>query len=308
MKNYYRIMLGQKSSFVKQAYEGNYIGADFGINHDLSSYLSNRQEFNNKFIPQFLETHPNKTKVAAGLACGMLWTITKGIQQGDIVLCPDGQGGYHVGEVASDYIHENKNQILPHRRSVRWFSRIILREELSESLKNSAGSIGTVSNISKHAAEIDALISDIQSTPIISTDETIENPYEFALEEHLEDFLIQNWKSTELGKQYDIYEDEGEIVGQQYPCDTGQIDILASSKNKKTITVIELKKGRASDVVVGQVLRYMGFIKEELAEANQSVRGIIIAFKDDIKIRRALAVTPNIEFYTYKVYFKLEKK
>lgn len=301
-------MLGQKSSFAKQAYEGKYIGADFGINDDLSSYLSNRQEFNNKFIPQFLETHPNKTKVAAGLACGMLWTITKGIQQGNIVLCPDGQGGYHVGEVVSDYIHENKSQILPHRRSVCWFPRIILRDELSEPLKNSAGSIGTVSNISKHAAELDTLISDIQSIPIISTDETIENPYEFALEEHLEDFLIQNWESTELGKQYDIYEDEGEIVGQQYPCDTGQIDILASSKNKKTITVIELKKGRASDVVVGQVLRYMGFIKEELAEANQSVRGIIIAFKDDIKIRRALAVTPNIEFYTYKVYFKLEKK
>lgn len=308
MKNYYRIMLGQKSSFAKQAYEGNYIGADFGINHDLSSYLSNRQEFNKQFIPQFLETHPNKTKVAAGLACGMLWTIAKGIQQGDIVLCPDGQGGYYVGEVVSDYIHENNNQILLHRRSVRWFPRIILRNELSESLKNSAGSIGTVSNISKHAAEIGTLISDIQSTPTTSTDEPIENPFEFALEEHLEDFLIQNWKSTELGKHYDIYEDGGEIVGQQYPCDTGQIDILARSKDKKTIAVIELKKGRASDIVVGQVLRYMGFVKEELAEANQSVRGIIIAFKDDKKIRRALAVAPNIEFYTYKINFKLEKK
>jgi restriction system protein len=40
--------------------------------------------------------------------------------------------------------------------------------------------------------------------------------------------------------------------------------------------VIELKKGRSSDVVVGQILRYMGFIKNELAVNGESVRGIII--------------------------------
>jgi restriction system protein len=307
MKNYYRIMLGQKSSYAQQAYEGNYIGADYGIKSDLSNYLFDRREFSKKFIPQFLENHPGKTKVSAGLACGMLWTITKGLQQGDIVLCPDGHGGYYVGEVAGVYEY-HKDKTLLHRRSVRWFPRIISRDEISESLKNSAGSIGTVSNISKYAAEIDALISGIQPTLIVSTDETIENPSEFALEKHLEDFLIQNWKSTELGKLYDVYEDEGEIVGQQYPSDTGLIDILARSKDKKTIVVIELKKGRASDVVVGQVQRYMGFVKEELAEVNQSVRGIIIAFEDDVKIKRALAVAPNIEFYTYKINFKLEKR
>lgn len=63
MKNYYRIMLGQKSKFAKQAHEGNYIGVDHGIKTDLSNYLHfDRREFNNKFIPQFLESHPDKTK------------------------------------------------------------------------------------------------------------------------------------------------------------------------------------------------------------------------------------------------------
>lgn len=307
MKNYYRIMLGQKSSYAKPAYEGNYIGADFGIKQDLSNYLADRQEFSKAIIPKLLESNPGKTKISAGLNCGMLWTVAKSVQQGDIVLCPDGQGNYYAGEITGTYIYQN-DQILQHRRPVRWFSRTISRDEMSASLRNSAGSIGTVSNISKYAAEIDTLITDIQPAGIISTDESIENPSEFALEKHLEDFLIQNWKSTELGKLYDIYEDEGEIVGQQYPSDTGQIDILATSKDKKTIAVIELKKGRASDVVVGQVQRYMGFVKEELAEADQSVRGIIIAFEDDVKIKRALSVAPNIEFYTYKINFKLEKK
>jgi len=307
MKNYYRIMLGQRSSCAQQAYEGNFIGVNFGIRHDLSNHLIDRQEFSKAIIPQLLENNPEKTKMSAAINSGMLWTVARCLQLGDIILSPDGQGRYYVGEITSSYAYQ-KDQILPHRRSVRWLSRIISKDELSEPLRNSAGSIGTVSNISKYAAEIDALISNLQPAGIKPTDDSIENPSEFALEKHLEDFLIQNWKSTDLGKHYDLYEEENEIIGQQFPTDTGQIDILATSKDKKTIVVIELKRGRASDVVVGQIQRYMGFIKEELAETDQSVRGIIIAFEDDVKIKRALSVAPNIEFYTYKINFKLEKK
>jgi restriction system protein len=71
--------------------------------------------------------------------------------------------------------------------------------------------------------------------------------------------------------------------------------------------VVELKKGRASDMVVGQIQRYMGYVLDELAEKGQKVKGVIIALDDDIKIRRALAVARNIEFYRYKVNFKLFK-
>jgi restriction system protein len=69
--------------------------------------------------------------------------------------------------------------------------------------------------------------------------------------------------------------------------------------------VVELKKGRASDSVVGQVLRYMGFVQEELAEAGQVVQGVIIALEDDQRIKRALAMVPSIVFYRYQISFKL---
>lgn len=308
MKNYYRIMLGKKSIHAKEAHDGNYIGAGWLPDIDLTNKLpDNWREFNKKYIPIYLEQHNDKTKVSAGLACGMLYTIVKGILVGDIVLCPDGQGNYFVGEVIGDYEY-HKGGTLPHRRSVRWYTKSISREEMSEALRNSTGSIGTVSNISGYAEEIEKLISGDRPASIIATDETIEDPSIFALEKHLEDFLVQNWQHTELGKHYDIYEEDGEMVGQQYPSDTGLIDILAISKNKKEILVVELKKGRATDVVVGQVQRYMGYVKEELAESGQTVKGAIIAFEDDIRIRRVLSVAPNIDFYTYKISFKLEKK
>jgi restriction system protein len=89
--------------------------------------------------------------------------------------------------------------------------------------------------------------------------------------------------------------------------DTGPIDILAISKDRKVLLVIELKKGRVSDVVVGQMQRYMGYVKDELCEEGQSVRGLIIGLEDDNKLRRALSVTAGVDFYRYIVDFKLVK-
>jgi restriction system protein len=51
----------------------------------------------------------------------------------------------------------------------------------------------------------------------------------------------------------------------------------------------------------------MGYVQEELADDGQSVVGIIIALEDDQKIRWALKMTPNIEFYRYQISFKLAK-
>lgn len=309
MKNYYRVMLGPKSVHAALGREQGFIGADYGINQDLSSDLTdNWREFNQKYRPIFLAGHPDKKMIGAGLACGALWTVAKGIQKGDLVLCPNGAGAYYVGEVVSDYFYV-LGQSLPHRRSVNWLAQTIQRDQMSEALRNSTGSIGTVSTITPYALEIEKLAGvGVQVVPgLIATDPEVEDAAAFAMEKHLEDFLVKNWAQTELGKDYDIYTEDGEPVGQQYPTDTGPMDLLAIKKDKSELMVVELKKGKASDVVVGQVLRYMGFVKEDLAEPHQTVRGVIIALEDDLRIRRALAVTPNIQFFRYQISFKLMK-
>ncbi len=301
-------MLGKKSLYADEGYKGGFVGIGFFEDTDLSNKLpENWRDFNKEYIPHFLKDNPDKTKVSAGLACGMLWTVTKGILKGDIVLCPVGNGSYYVCEVIGSYEYK-KGENLPHRRAVSWYPNTITRESFSEQLRNSSGSIGTVSNVTKYADEIEKLISGNIPAVISTNDESIEDPSEFALEKHLEDFLVQNWKSIELSKTYDIYEEDGELIGKQYPSDTGPIDILAISKDKKVLLVVELKKGRVSDVVVGQIQRYMGYVKEELATKDQSVKGVIIGFGEDVRVKRALAVTQNISFYTYKIHFKLEKK
>lgn len=294
--------------YAKEAFEGNFIGIDFGIKRDFTGlFPDNWHDFNKKYIPEFLEVNPNHTKIGAGLACGMFWTVGKGLQSGHIVLCPNGQGEYYIGEVIGSYEYK-EGAILPHRRAVKWFPKILSKEVFSERLRNSMGSVGTVSNVTQYATEIEKLLLGDDPVIITTTDERVEDPSEFALEKHLEDFLVQNWRQTHLGKDYDIYEENGEVIGQQYGSDTGPIDILAISKDKKELLVVELKKGRVSDVVVGQIQRYMGYVKDELATNGQRVKGVIIGFDDDVRIQRALSVTKDIEFYTYKVHFKLEKK
>jgi len=306
MKNYYRIILGKKHESFDEARKGNFVGISFLEKINFSNELMTYAEFSTKFVPIYLELYPNAPKPAAALASGMLWRFVNLLQIGDIVFCPDGKGSYHVGEISSNYqYHEDSS--LPHSREVTWHSKTLPRTEMSKQLRNSLGSVLTLITINEKSNEIESLLSNSRPNMISVSDETVENASEFALEEQLEDFLIENWDSTELGKNYEIFRVDGEIVGQQYYTDVGEIDILAISKDKKSLLVIELKRGRASDKVVGQCLRYMGFVKSELAESTQNVRGMIIAHEDDLKIRRALSVTQDIEFYTYKIDFQLKK-
>lgn len=307
MKTYIRVMLGRRSMYATECIEGGFIGTDYGIHQDLSNNLPDEwREFNKQFIPVYLANNPGQSKIAAGLACGMTWTVAKELQKGDIVLSPDGGGHYHVGEITGDYYYK-EGEILPNRRPVHWLGKTINRADMSEPLRRSLGSIGVTCKVTGYADEIESLLGGSSLPKLVSTDETIEDPSAFAMEKHLEDFLVQNWRQTELGREYDIYEEDGEVVGQQYETDTGPVDLLAISKDKKTLLVVELKKGRASDVVVGQILRYMGYVKDELAEEGQSVKGIIIALEDDQRIQRALSAASNISFYRYQVSFKLLK-
>ncbi|MEN8331770.1 MULTISPECIES: endonuclease NucS domain-containing protein [Acinetobacter] len=304
--SYYRIMAGAKSVFAQEFLEGGFIAANWNIDQDLTHALPDDwREFNHRFIPVYLNALPDKTKISAGLACGMLHTLSKGIKQGDIILTPRGDGHYLVGKVISDYYYVPSGE-LSHRRKVEWFEQTLPRELMSQELKNSSAA-GTVCNLTKYAAELKTLIDGKETVEHLEPDEVLEDPTAFALEKHLEHFLVENWSKTELGATYDIYTEDGQLVGQQYPSDTGPIDILAISKDKKTLLVVELKRGRASDRVVGQIQRYMGYVKDELAEADQKVKGVIIALEDDLRIRRALSVAQNIEFYRYQLSFKLNK-
>lgn len=127
----------------------------------------------------------------------------------------------------------------------------------------------------------------------------------FYMEKQLEDFIILNWDSTELGKKYNLIIEEGVLVSQQYRTEIGPIDILVKDKATNSYVVIELKRNQTSDDTMGQLTRYMGWIKENKKDSN--VKGIIIAGHYDKKLEYALKMVPNTEVFLYEVSFKLNE-
>ena len=152
-------MLGRAGRFAKMCREEGYIGANFDIKKDMTDSLpENWRQFNEQTIPLWLESNPGKSKTAAGVACGFLWTIAKGLQIGDVVLCPSGEGTYYVGTITGDYYYV-PNTDLPHRRKVEWKDKVIPRKSMSQKLQNSTGSIGTCCDITRYEEEIESLIT-----------------------------------------------------------------------------------------------------------------------------------------------------
>jgi restriction system protein len=125
------------------------------------------------------------------------------------------------------------------------------------------------------------------------------------LEKWLEDLIVRNFDTIFKG-ELTIYKDADGNNGQQYLTETGPIDILAVEPQSKSFVVIELKRGHSSDQVVGQILRYMGWVKEELCSDGQAVRGLIICGEPDTKLSYALKMTNNIEARYYDLSFKFK--
>ena len=123
------------------------------------------------------------------------------------------------------------------------------------------------------------------------------------VESQLEEFLINNWEKIPEFNDLEILQEDGEYIGQQYDTkEVGRIDLLCKNKKTENFVIIELKKGRESDKVVGQTLRYIGWVKKNLANDGEKVYGIIITFEGDPDSRLKYALEPIKEFIQLKFY------
>jgi hypothetical protein len=128
----------------------------------------------------------------------------------------------------------------------------------------------------------------------------------FGLERHLHDFLRDNWEQTELGQEWQLYGEPGDDdPGYEFPTAVGYIDLLAKHRREARWLVVELKRENASDKVVGQILRYMGWVKRHLAAPGDRVEGLIIARQPDEKLLYALEMQPQVALKLYEVEFRL---
>ncbi|WP_299809787.1 endonuclease NucS domain-containing protein [uncultured Roseibium sp.] len=129
----------------------------------------------------------------------------------------------------------------------------------------------------------------------------------FALERHLHDYMFDNWDMLDLAKEWNIFSRDGEPeAGYEFRTPIGRIDLLARHKTDPRWLVIELKREKSSDAVVGQVLRYMGWVQKHLVEDGEEVEGLVVATEGDPQLHYALEVVPSVSFKSYEVEFRLK--
>lgn len=146
-------------------------------------------------------------------------------------------------------------------------------------------------------------ISELSPAPEEAAVQECEASGEFAYEHDLRDYLARNLHILEPSLK--LYTDEG-ITGVEFPAGGRYIDILAVDQTGGYV-VIELKVSRGYDRVVGQLLRYIGWVKRHHAEPGQSVRGIILAKDISEDLRLACADNPDISLFEYSLSVSVNK-
>ena len=131
----------------------------------------------------------------------------------------------------------------------------------------------------------------------------VESSNEFAYEHDLRDYLARNLHIIEPSLK--LYSDEG-ITGVEFPVGGRFIDILATDESGGYV-VIELKVSKGYDRAVGQLLRYMGWIKKNQAEPNQSVRGVIIAKQISTDLVLACSELSAVSLFEYSLSVSVKR-
>ena len=148
-----------------------------------------------------------------------------------------------------------------------------------------------------------APISEATPAEEEASDAKVESTDEFAYEHDLRDYLARNLHIIEPSLK--LHSDEG-ITGVEFPVGGRFIDILAVDGTGGYV-VIELKVSKGYDRVVGQLLRYMGWIKKNQAEPSQSVRGVIIAKQISTDLVLACSGLTAVSLFEYSLSVSVKR-
>jgi restriction system protein len=246
--------------------------------------------------------YPDRPQQTKTLITNMIWAFYHEIKPGDVVLARRGRrvlAGVGTVEHSATYQPGLVPVVgYPNVLPVSW--SLSPRNKIFSSI---VFPMHTLSEISDEKAT--ELLRDSPMAVIAEEDRVeVEDFQTFALEKYLEEFIVSNFDSIFKG-ELKLFRDSEGNAGQQYDTDVGPIDILAVERDSNAFVVIELKKGRPSDQVVGQILRYMGWVKSNLCEDGRTVTGLVICRDQDPKLDYALSVTCGISVKYYSVAFKL---
>jgi tetratricopeptide (TPR) repeat protein len=129
-------------------------------------------------------------------------------------------------------------------------------------------------------------------------------PSEVSKEQWLEMHIVESIVRGDrvFGRSLRMY-DEGPYYGRQLPipeCNR-RLDLLVEDLDTQDLIVVELKRGRADDAVVGQIASYMAWVRDHLAKPGQKVRGIICVHEASRSLHLSVSSVPELEIRGYRL-------
>jgi len=219
-----------------------------------------------------------------------------------LVVIPKPDGGVEV-HAMKQWLRQHPDQVPPGLDATASTSH-----QLRGALKRSGWSIGEndseVRLVPPGSGVLDANVSAVLGGEPDAEDEAEEQNPRFGLEYQLRDFLAQNIQTIDVdGKRLRLFVDPSGRDGIEYPTAVGPIDVLAVD-DAGAFFVFELKRARSPDHAMGQLTRYMGWVRQTIGR-DRAVNGVIVAKEISDALRYAVSVVPNVSLFEYEVEFTL---
>jgi hypothetical protein len=141
--------------------------------------------------------------------------------------------------------------------------------------------------------------------PIMKDNEKVEENFEALEVQHYQTLLHRNMHRLFPKLKYFDEEEQRPKNGQYDTQIVGTMDMLCTDE-KGDFLIIEIKR-QSSDRTLGQILRYMGWTKEELCKDGQKVKGLIVAERKDIQLDFALKIIRDVKFMKLGLTITLEE-
>ena len=143
----------------------------------------------------------------------------------------------------------------------------------------------------------------IELTDLIEKSDLVEE--EIVEEQVVTEFAISIEKDLQIYLSNRLTEiEEGlTLVSREYKTDAGFIDILCKDINGDYV-IIETKAGKAKDAALGQILGYVGALKE--SGLTENIRGILVASDFDSRLLYAAKALTNITLTKYNLSFRFD--
>lgn len=111
--------------------------------------------------------------------------------------------------------------------------------------------------------------------------------------------LVHDWAATPWATDGVRLDHALKPFQQHRTGDGGRIDLLGFQPARREWWVIELKVGRTVDAVVGQTLRYVGWLDQLPAARADQVVGAVVAQEVDDRLRHAVRAAGRLSLWRY---------